>query len=129
MSALVAIGLCALVVAAVPLLFMSREELRDAAGRARRRRSPVDEQLTAGPAIEDVARSLRRLRSEVLAPAPGAPMARRTAAMAAYDDLLLVAARALGVPDTLSDVPPGTDREAERLRVEHLLREAGLVLE
>ena len=83
----------------------------------------------AGPPIEDVARHLRRLRREALAPAPGAPMLRRQAAMAAYEDVLLQAARALGVPDTLSDLRPGTDREAERLRIEHLLRSAGLVLD
>ena len=75
-----------------------------------------------GPPIEDTARALRRLRGQVLAPAPGTPMARRRGTTAAYDDLLVAAARALGVPDTLTGVPEGTDREAERLRVEHLLR-------
>ena len=69
------------------------------------------------------------LRSQVLAPAPGTTMARRRGTTAAYEDLLVQAARALGVEDTLSEVPEGTDREAERLRIEHLLREAGLALE
>ena len=55
-------------------------------------------------------------------------MARRRGTTAAYEDLLVQAARALGVPDTLSGVPEGTDREAERMRLEHLLREAGLAL-
>ncbi|MDZ5662998.1 hypothetical protein SFC79_14570 [Nocardioides sp. S-58] len=82
-----------------------------------------------GPAIEDLARSLRRVRAEVLAPAPGTTMARRRGTRAAYEDLLLQAAVCLGVPDTLSEVPEGTDREAERLRLEHLLREAGLSLD
>ncbi len=83
----------------------------------------------ASPAIEDLARSLRRLRSQVVAPAPGTAMARRRGTTAAYEDLLVQAAHALGIEDTLSAVPEGTDREAERLRLEHLLREAGLVLE
>jgi hypothetical protein len=56
-------------------------------------------------------------------------MARRTATTAAYDDLLLEAARALDVDDTLTGLRPGADRDAERLRVEHLLREAGLQLD
>ena len=56
-------------------------------------------------------------------------MAKRRGAAAAYDDLLVQAAQALGVPDTLSTVPEGTDHEAERLRLEHVLREAGLVID
>ncbi len=42
-----------------------------------------------GPPIEDTARALRRLRGQVLAPAPGTPMARRRGTTAAYDDLLV----------------------------------------
>ena len=60
---------------------------------------------------------------------PARPMARRRGTTAAYDDLLVHAARALGVPDTLTGLPEGTDREAERLRVEHLLAQAGLRLD
>ena len=56
-------------------------------------------------------------------------MARRRGTVAAYDDLLAQAARALGVPDLLTELPEGTDRDAERLRLEHLLRDAGLVLD
>jgi hypothetical protein len=56
-------------------------------------------------------------------------MARRRGTAAAYEDLLVQAAHALGVPDTLSDLREGTDREAERLRLEHVLREAGLVID
>ena len=117
------------VIAAALALVVYAPEILALADRLRRRVSPVEPPAPTTRAIEDVARSLRRLRREVLAPAPGAPMARRAAALAAYDDLLLEAARALGVADTLSALPPGTDREAERLRVEHLLRAAGLRLE
>ena len=82
-----------------------------------------------GRPIEELARSLRRLRGEVLAPRPGTAMAKRRGAAAAYDDLLVQAARALGVPDSLSRVPEGADHEAERLRLEHALRESGLALD
>lgn len=81
------------------------------------------------PSIEELAASLRRVRREVLAPAPGTPMARRRGTLAAYDDLLALAARALGVPDLLTGMREGADRDAERLRLEHLLRETGLVLD
>ena len=82
----------------------------------------------AGPAIERIARDAGRLRTELLAPAPGTPMARRIGVQRAYDDLLVDACRALEVPDTLSGLPLGIEREAERLRVEHALAAAGLRL-
>ena len=82
----------------------------------------------AGPPIERIARDVRRLRAEVLAPTPGIPMARRIGVARAYDDLLVDACRALDVPDTLSGLATGTERDAERLRVEHRLDAAGLRL-
>jgi hypothetical protein len=81
----------------------------------------------AGPPIERIARDARRLRAELVA-AEGTPMARRVAVSRAYDDLLVDACRALGIPDTLSSLPPGTEREAERLHVEHELTAAGVRL-
>lgn len=81
----------------------------------------------AGPTIQRIARDARRLRAELIS-APGTPMARRLGAEKAYDDLLCDACRALGIDDTLSGLPPGTDRDAERLRVEYELGEAGLHL-
>lgn len=81
----------------------------------------------AGPAIQRIARDAHRLRAQ-LVPAPGTPMTRRVAVQRAYDDLLSDACRALGVEDTLAGLPAGTDRDAERLRVEHELGEAGLQL-
>jgi hypothetical protein len=110
-------------------LFLCQPEITAALRAVRRLVGPPRPEPPAGRPIEDVARALRRLRREVLAPTPGAPFARRTAAAAAYEDLLLEAARALGVEDTLSGLGQGTDREAERLRLEHLLREAGLRLD
>ncbi|MGZ8744420.1 MAG: hypothetical protein ACXWXO_16000 [Nocardioides sp.] len=55
-------------------------------------------------------------------------MARRIGAVKAHDDLLADACRALVIENTLTGLPLGTDRDAERLRVEHELGEAGLQL-
>jgi hypothetical protein len=40
--------------------------------------------------------------------------------------VLVAAAAALDVPTTLTELPDGLDHEAERLRVEHELQQAGL---
>ena len=129
MSGLLALLACTLMLGSTLAFFLCQRELLAAARWVRRRVGKAPPEPPAGRPIEETARALRRVRREVLAPTPGAPMARRTATAAAYDDLLLDAARALGVEDTLSGLRPGTDREAERLRVEHLLREAGLQLD
>ncbi|MDR7251791.1 hypothetical protein J2X46_000763 [Nocardioides sp. BE266] len=127
MAGVVAVALCALMLGTVLTLCLCQAEIGRAWRRVRDRVAPPP-QAPVGPAIEDVARALRRLRPQVLTPAPGEAMARRRGTAAAYDDLLGQAARALGVPDELSGLPEGTDRDAERLRLEHLLREAGLAL-
>lgn len=80
----------------------------------------------AGPPIEALAADLKRLRAATRSVAPGTSLVRRNATLAAYDDALVQACLALGLPDTLTALPPGTDREAERLRVEALLEAAGL---
>jgi hypothetical protein len=128
MAGWAAIAACTVMLGAALALFLCQDDIARAHRWARTRLSPAPP-VTEGPAIEDLARSLRRVRAQVLAPAPGTPMARRRGTTAAYEDLLLRAAHALGVEDTLSTVPEGTDREAERLRLEHLLREAGLSLD
>lgn len=87
---------------------------------------PPPPERPTGPPIDVLSGDLRRLRSEAMSPHPGRPHVRRVATLAAYDDALLDACTALGLPDTLSALPPGTDREAERLRVEWLLHERGL---
>ncbi len=80
----------------------------------------------SGPPIGVLSADLRRLRMATRHPTPGEPQVRRVASLAAYDDALSDACAALGLPDTLTDLPPGTDREAERLRIEWLLHEQGL---
>lgn len=89
----------------------------------RRLQSPT---TPAGPPIERLARDLARLRAATLSPAPDSSHVRRVATLAAYDDALAQACVALDLPDTISELPFGTDRDAERLRVEVLLETAGL---
>ena len=128
MAGPVALVLCTLMLGAAMALVRCPAELGRAVRWVRMRVSPPPPEPST-PTIEAIAAALRRVRREVLAPAPGTPMARRRGTVAAYDDLLGQAARALRVPDLLTDLREGTDHEAERLRLEHLLREAGLVLD
>lgn len=125
MLGLLAIALCVLMLGAAFTLAYCQRELTALAQRARTRLAPPP-LGPAGPPIEVTARSLRRLRGLVRHPVPGTPAARRTGTLAAYDDLLSQACRSLGIPDSLAGLPPGTERDAERLRVEHLLGEVGL---
>lgn len=89
----------------------------------RHRRRPLRPE---GRPLELVVADLHRIRAEVLAPAPGASKVRRDATLAAYDDVLVEACRTLGLPDRLSAVPPGTEREAERWHTEWCLQQAGV---
>lgn len=82
-----------------------------------------------GPPIERIGRDVRRLRRELLAVAPDIPIARRIALQLAYDDALVDACAALGVANTLTALPLGAERDAERLYVEHKLDVAGLRLQ
>ena len=125
---MVGLVICTLMLGTAFALFLCQDEIARAWRRVHDRVDPPPP-APEGPAIEDLAHALRRLRGQVLSPAPGTTMAKRRGATAAYEDLLVQAARALGVPDTLSELREGTDREAERLRLEHVLREAGLSLD
>ena len=82
----------------------------------------------AGRPIEEIARSIRRLGGEFHGGHPGRSWVKSEAFRRAYDDALAEGCRALDVHSDLLDLDPGTDRDAERLRVEHLLAGAGLVL-
>lgn len=79
-----------------------------------------------GPPLERIVRDLRRLQPEARQPGEGAAMAKRRGVVAAYDDLLLDACRALDVPTSLASIPEGVERESERLRVEFALEQAGV---
>ena len=82
----------------------------------------------AGRPIEEIARSIRRLGGEFHGGHPGRSWVKSEAFRRAYDDALAEGCQALDVQSDLLDLVPGTDRDAERLRVEHLLAGAGLVL-
>jgi hypothetical protein len=81
-----------------------------------------------GMPIERIAADLRRIRPQARLPAAGTPMARRRAIVAAYDQALLEACRALGVPTELDSVTDAVGRESERLRTEAELERAGVSL-
>ena len=81
-----------------------------------------------GMPIERIAADLRRIRPQAVRPPAGTPMARRRAIVAAYDDALLEACRALDVPTELDRVSDAIERESERLRTEAELERAGVRL-
>ena len=79
-----------------------------------------------GMPLERIAADLRRLRVEAQRHQPGMSMAKYRGAVAAYDDALLDACRALDLWTELSTIPDGVERESERLRVEYELERAGI---
>ncbi|MGY1807404.1 hypothetical protein ACI8AF_08530 [Blastococcus sp. SYSU D00669] len=76
--------------------------------------------------IELVAADVRRLSRQLDRIPAGAPQARRRGLQAAYEDVLVEAARLLEVPHTLRVLPAGRARDAERRRLEIALAAAGL---
>jgi hypothetical protein len=89
------------------------------------RKTPV---LPDGMPIERIAADLRRIRRQARRPVAGMPMARRVAIVAAYDETLLDACRALDVPTELDRITDALERESERLRTEAELERAGVDL-
>jgi hypothetical protein len=85
----------------------------------------------AGLPIEDIAASLRRLQRWLDTYADPQPIPGKatkvTAAAMAYDRVLVDACHAVDVPEAL-DGTEGLDREAERLRMQAALTDAGFVL-
>lgn len=82
--------------------------------------------MPTGLPIERIARNLRRLQPEARQPCQGTSNAKRRGVVAAYDDLLLEACRAVEVPTSLESLPEGLERESERLRIEYELERAGI---
>ncbi|MET0143219.1 MAG: hypothetical protein ABW328_00285 [Ilumatobacteraceae bacterium] len=82
----------------------------------------------AGPPLEKIAADIRRIVAGIEALPARVPLARRHGALLAYDDALAAACRALGIEDTLTSMPIGTRRDAERLRIECELQFEGLVI-
>lgn len=79
--------------------------------------------------LQVVAADVRRLGRQIALVPAGAPMARRRALAAAYDDVLLEAAVLLDVPNDLGTAPVGPVRDAARLRLLAQLVEAGLAVD
>ena len=92
--------------------------------RCRLLRPPRTEILA--PPVEQIAADLRRLAAAVRDLPRGTSRARQRGLLMAYDDVLVAATRALGVPHALDTLPPGLDRDIERARVEGALEAAGL---
>lgn len=85
--------------------------------------------VPAGMPIERIAADLRRIRPQALMPTAGMPMARRKAIVAAYDEALLDACRALDISTDLDRVTDTLERESERLRTEAELERAGVAFD
>lgn len=84
-----------------------------------------------GRPIEDIAANLHRLQHWIdsysdAQPLPG-KATKVAAASLAYDQVLAEACVALEIPQSLADTN-GIDREAERLRMQAALRQAGFVM-
>ena len=91
------------------------------------RRRPQRPQPSGRP-IELIARDVRRLTIAYRSRRPGLSWARSEGLRRAYDDVLAEACRALDHPHLLDVLPPGAERDAERIRVEALLGTYGLGL-
>ncbi len=113
-------ALCAVVLGFLP----AERWLAERAAQRRARRSPP---LDRRP-LQAVAIDLRRLRRQLSLVPAGAPMARRRALQAAYDDVLVEAANLLDVPHALATARPGRAHDVERLRLLAALEAAGLAL-
>ncbi len=79
-----------------------------------------------GRPIESIARDAQRLGARFRNTPPGLSFAKFEGLRRAYDDVLGEGCRALGVENLMTPLRPGPERDAERLRVEFLLAEAGL---
>ena len=79
--------------------------------------------------LQVVAADVRRLARQIALVPAGAPMARRRALAAAYDDVLIEAALLLEVPNDLAGAPVGPARDAARLRLLAQLEGAGLAVD
>jgi len=78
--------------------------------------------------IQVVAADVRRLARQLSLVPAGAPMARRRALAAAYDDVLIEAAELLEIPHELRTTPDGPARDVERFRLLAGLEGAGLAV-
>ncbi len=85
--------------------------------------------MTRRRPVQDVAADMRRLAREMAAVPAGTPYIRWQALQTAYDRVLTEAAELLEVSHTLADLPMGTTRDIERLRIVCALEASGLVVQ
>jgi len=78
--------------------------------------------------VEEIALAARRLGSRYHFPPAGQRFGKAEALRQAYDAALAEACTALGIAHLMEVLPPGTDLDAERARVEWALDCAGLEL-
>jgi hypothetical protein len=124
------LGVITLVVVAVVWCAFNGPSLRAwavAVGR-RLRIVPPPPPTPLGMPIERISADLRRIRALALTRAEGRPVVQRRAILAAYDDALMDACRALGVETDLDALNDDLERESERLRTEVQLERAGIDL-
>jgi hypothetical protein len=79
--------------------------------------------------LQVVAADVRRLARQIALVPAGAPMVRRRALAAAFDDVLVEAALLLEVAHELAALPPGPAHDLERLRLRSALEQAGLAVQ
>lgn len=105
-----------------------RRPVRQARVAARRpARRPVPVAVPERRSVQAIAADLRRLRRELALVSIGSA-AHRAGVLAAYDDVLVEAARSLEVAHRLPETCPGEEREVERLRLAAALADTGLVI-
>ena len=97
-------------------------------GRCIDRRRETRQPRTNRRPIQVVAADVRRLARQLSLVPAGAPMARRRALAAAYDDVLIEAAVLLEIPHLMRTIPDGRARDVERLRLQAALEGAGLAV-
>jgi hypothetical protein len=97
--------------------------------RQRERRRLVRHPQPVRRPLQVVAADVRRLARQLALVPAGAPMVRRRALAAAFDDVLVEAALLLEVPHELSSLPVGPARDLERLRLRAALEAAGLAVQ
>jgi hypothetical protein len=97
-------------------------------GRCIDRRREARQPRTNRRPIQVVAADVRRLARQLSLVPAGAPMARRRALAAAYDDVLIEAAVLLEIPHQMRTIPDGRARDVERLRLQAALEGAGLAV-
>ncbi|MGI9093859.1 MAG: hypothetical protein ACR2FF_10605 [Mycobacteriales bacterium] len=81
-----------------------------------------------GRPLAAIARDLRRLADQAGSRSSDTTFARSRGLELAYDDVLVQACRALEITEAIRAVPPGWQRDIERLRVEACLENAGLAV-